>query len=599
MEKTIRLTVIGCLGIILALSLCLPAYAQRVPDSSRAGVIERTLAEMDRKIQAQEEEEPLPEVESSRVDLSDVDEAMEETLLRLERKLEQGKEEYYAAPTVVSFLVSEFNLVGNSVISTAELNRLLKNYTGRSVTIDDLRDACDSIAALYKIKGFFLAKAYLPAQDIDGGIVTIEIIEGRLGRVSVEGEGHYDIDFVRNNFHPDRGGVVNYGQILKSLLLLNEYTGLKAKAVLQRGQEPYTVDVVLKVEDRLPLAGLVEFDNFGSRYVSRHRVASELEYNDLLLGGDRIFLRGVSGTPEDTLKCVKSEYSFPLNHSGTRASLSYSWSDLNVQREFRLLDAAGTSKIYSLLLSHPVTRSRSTLLDYVFGFDYKQIKNYLMNTLTSDDELRVFKTGVSGEHAEASGKAKNYFSFLVSSGIDGIMGGLKHDDLRASRLGAGGEFIRTNFDFARLQKVAGDSYLLMRCASQMASDTLPISEQFSVGGADSVRGYPEAELLGDSGFIGSFELRMPPPVIADTTAPLVNKKYRDMVQLVGFIDYGKSVLKNPLAGESKSSDISGGGFGTRFNLGGDLYLRLEMGFPFETPADGSNSRFYFKALKKF
>jgi len=556
------------------------AFAQPVPSAAKSGVVEKSIDEGMRQFK------PTPK--------------KEEPISELEVPMKEMQPE--AVPEGVKILVKQFAFNNNTIFSRQYLNELTKKYINKELTFKELKGVATLITNEYRKDGYFLAKAYIPEQDVKFGIVLIDIIEGKLGEVIVEGGKFYKKKFNLEHFRPAVKGVINHQPLLKSLLILNEYPDLKVNAVLRKGKKPYCVDVVLKVEDKLPLHFAADYNNFGSRYVSRSRSGVSSEYTNLLFGGDKAYLRGVAGSPADNLGFVEGTYSLPINSYGTRLGFGYTWSEFDVQREFRKLDAGGHSEIYSLNLEHPLVRTLISDVNLTVGFDYKQIKNRILGEDSSNDELRVLKFGVSGSHLDKL-SGRNYFSALFSQGIPDIMGGLKRNDPKASNSesGAGGEFSKGNFDLARYQKFIGDTFILIKGSAQLASDALPIPEQLSIGGADTVRGYPQSEYLGDYGYIGNLELRFYTPFISNWRVPFTKKAtLKDFVQFAGFLDYGNVLRKNPAVGVNKHDEIVGAGIGARFNITKDFTFRVDLGWPLgQEPSDGSNTQTNMQGILKF
>lgn len=561
-----------CIFCIL-LCFCGVVFSQTVPEEAKAGEVEKALERQKEFESGAEKSAPIIELKQSEVEL----------------EIPEGKK----------IQVLDFEFRGNAALKTAYLEDLVLPYKGSELSLKELREICKEIGDAYKKKGYFLAHAYLPVQEIRDGVVVIEIIEGELGEVEIE--GNCKEKFIRSHFRPAKKGVLNYDRLLKSLLVLNEYPDVKAAAILRKGKEPNTVDVLLKAEQKPSLHVALDYNNFGSRYVSRHYGGLDLDFSNLLFGGDSVSLRGVMGSPTDALFFGKAEYDFPINGYGTKAGISFIRSEFDVKREFKRLDANGESKIYGFSLTHPVTRTRKSSMDIVFGFDYKQIKNYLLGQINSDDELRVFKAGLSGDGIDSL-NGRNYYSFLCTTGVKDIMGALGSDDPLASRAGAGGNFVKGNFDLARFQKFLFGSFVLFKCSGQAASDVLSVPEQFSVGGADTVRGFPQSELLGDYGYVGTLEWRFAPPFLAERRVPFTSKtKIKEVIQFVGFTDYGRTFRKNALAGESKNEDIYSAGIGARINLGKNIDVRVDLGFPIggKEPSDGSDSTTYIQTITRF
>ncbi len=594
-----------CLTFILSGTV----FAQNVPEGAISGEVEKNLATTEMilkkrgKISAEKMDMAMDiAIKKLQASAEKMTFAMDLAIERLQASAEKMEtpEEEIQVSNEQRFLIKDFEFEGTTVISLGHLKSPLKGYINRELSYQDLKDACQIVTTLYRKQGYFLANAYLKPQEIRDNIVIISVIEGRLGEVKIQVPEHYKEKFIRKHFRPAYKGIINYKKLLKSLLILNEYQDLKVKATLEKGIAPYTVDIAIEVEDKLPLHVSTDYNNFGSRYVSKNRVGVSIEYGNLIFGGDEILIRGVAGTPERTLKFAKAAYSLPVNGYGTKAEFSYTGVDFDVQREYRQLEAGGQSNIYGFSLSHPVTRTQLTNLDFNVGFDYKQAKNYLLGQITSDDELRVFKASLSGDHID-NFNGRNYFSLLGSIGVEDIFGGSEHDDPNASRVGSGGDFIKGDFELGRYQKFIWDTYLLMRNTFQAASDVLPISEELSIGGADTVRGYPQSEYLGDYGYNGSLELRLEPPFISNNRVPFTHKSFKELVQLLGFVDYGNVFRKNALSGEQKHDEIAGAGAGVRLQFTKDINFRIDVGFPIvnKEPSDGANSHVYMQGIARF
>jgi len=556
--------------LLLSFLCALPVNSQ-VPPKTKAGAVERGLEI--HKLEPEEEtsEELILEKEPERLSL-----------------LEGEK-----------VLIKEFIFEGNVILSSGFLNKLVFSYINRELSLSQIEEVCEAIALRYHKRGYFLARVILPAQEIKDGAVKLLILEGRLGRIQIDGVRFYSPDFIRNKFHPAKQGAIHHASLLKSLILLNENLGLKVKATLKKGELPQTVDILLDIEDNLPFGLSLDYNNFGSKYNSKHRAGLSTEMGNLLLQGSKLSLRGIGGITDENLWFGELVYQLPLTHYGTKLELSYLKSDFNVGRDFRVLNTGGKSEVYSLGLIHPLIRTRASRLDFLLGFDHKDIENYLLGAVNSDDELSIFRAGLTCNHLDSFG-GKNIIDSVISVGIDDMLGALNHDDPLASRAGAGGEFVKFDLDFTRIQKLPCSCFLIVKASGQTASDALPVCEQFYVGGGDSVRGFPIAEYLGDYGYFGGFEVRVPIPFLSELTVPFTKgRKFREFVQMAGFVDHGKVFLKNPQVGQDKDSEISGAGAGLRLNICG-FNVSLDWGFRIggEEPSTGADSVFYISAEKK-
>ncbi|MCM8763440.1 MAG: BamA/TamA family outer membrane protein, partial [Candidatus Omnitrophica bacterium] len=129
---------------------------------------------------------------------------------------------------------------------------------------------------------------------------------------------------------------------------------------------------------------------------------------------------------------------------------------------------------------------------------------------------------------------------------------------------------------------------------------LVAAEQFSLGGPDSVRGYPLSEYLGDYGYNLSAELRVKPAFLK-ARIPFTNDVLSEIMQFAFFIDHGGIFLKRPSLGEAKNEYLTGAGFGFRFAFNKDFYVRVDCGFPIgeKEPSTDYNNTWYVQAVKHF
>lgn len=508
-------------------------------------------------------------------------------------------EEQLKLPEGKKVLVEAFEFEGNTVVSTEELIKITDQFKHKELSLNELRDIAKAIDGLYSKKGFFLARAYLPPQEIKDNRVRIAVIEGKLGKIIVEKGKFYSERLVRNYFNVTTKGIVNYKKLIKSLLILNDFPDLNVKALMQKGETPYTTDILLQVQDKFPFHASFDYNNFGSNYVSRHRFGFNTEFNGMAIEGDKVTLREVFGSPAKSIAFEDAGYSIPVTYYGTRAGFEYIRSDFAVQREYKGLKSVGTSSIYSTSATHPLVKTLTSTSTLNGGLDIKQFANYQLSDRTSIDKDTVLKIGISGDGLDDK-NGRNFYSLLGSFGLH-MLGASPNESVDASRTNADSQFFKMNVDAARFQKFLFDSFVLIKGQAQFAANSLTIPEQYYIGGADSVRGYQLADFLGDYGYTGTFELRSPPPYIGNIKDPFMHKPLKDIFQLVGFFDMGQVFTKKPQANEDKKNFICGSGFGIRINYLNNYSVRLDVGFPIggKKPSDGSTATTYVQVMAKY
>jgi hemolysin activation/secretion protein len=484
-----------------------------------------------------------------------------------------------------------FEITGNTAISTQDLQAILAFYVGESLTLPELQEAVDALTDEYRRRGYTLAKAYLPAQEIRGGIVGITVLEGRIGELRVTGNEHYSDRFIRKHFSTvSTGGVIRHSSLEQSLLLLNEYPNLNVSASLEPGQALGTTDVVAHVKDERPVHVTLDYNNFGVPFISRNRFGAGVEVGNVLIEGSLLKLNGIIGENPDRLLFQLLSYSVPVNRYGTRVVLSGSNGRFDVGGQLAALEINGKIKTYDLSVTHPLIKSRFENLLIDAGFASKDNRLFMLGQVTGDDHLRMVKVGVNYDRSDIYGR--NFLSVYGFQGLGEAFGGMDNDDPLATRRGADNRFTKANVAAGRVHKVTDEAFLILRAAGQITTGPLPIIEQFLLGGPDSVRGYQLGERLGDEGYNVSAEGRLP------------IGKY---VQFAAFIDHGASRVRNPAAGESKAHFLTGAGPGVRVNLPFfETMLRADLGFPIDPSralsgslAGGSSPTLYLQATARF
>lgn len=490
--------------------------------------------------------------------------------------------------------VSRIVLRGNTVFGSTPLGALVSSCEGREVSLAELNEAANRITAYYQNAGYYFARAYVPAQEIKDGVVQIDVLEGYLGEIFINGNEKYtDCYVLRHLCQLRKEGAIRYPTLERSLLLLNDNLGLKSKAVLKAGKELGTTDLYLELAEGDPLLkGYFDYNNFGSRYSSQHRFGFQVEFGNLTKHGDVLSLRGVVGSPIDQLFYGKVNYALPVGCYGTKAGASFTAMRYEVGKEFKILDMSGETNIYSFYVTHPLLRSQGRNLTVEGAFDHKSVRNYVFSDFkTGDDTLSVFKVGANYDELRWGGR--NYVSGYLHQGVPDFLGSLDSRDPESSRgaSGAGGDFTKLTLDLGHLRKIKDFAYLLVRAGAQVTSDDLVIAEQFSIGGPDSVRGYPMSEYQGDKGYTLSAELRV----------PVFQNRWKDRVQVVGFLDYGEASLLTPLVGEDGKTCLFGGGLGLRLSLPWETNVRVDLGFPLNDyePSTGDSATWYFQVVKFF
>ncbi|MGD9603223.1 MAG: ShlB/FhaC/HecB family hemolysin secretion/activation protein [Gammaproteobacteria bacterium] len=468
-------------------------------------------------------------------------------------------------------LVSAFEISGNRAIGTDELQQVIAPFAGRPLTIAEIYEAADALTRHYRTQGYTLASAYVPQQKISSGVIHIEILEGTLGAVQVEGTRRTRAAFVNwqlDRLHP--GEPLRDEPLQNELLLLNDIPGLDAKAVVRPGAEFGSSDLVLTAQEDLFDAN-ARYNNYGRESIGEERLEAGAGLNGLLGVGDRLDVNGVYAEG-DLLHYGRLAYSLPVSPWGTRASVYYAAWDYKVNSKrlgagLELLDIAGEGDNFGVRVDHPVWRTTTHNLYVGFGID----------RTNTDQRERAFGTRTQQDLTLASVNA--LFTYLAPDQSFSTLGatfstnfnGAEREIVPPGILGVenNAQTAKLQFDLSHYRPVFRQLSLLTRFTGVVSVDPLVDLERFRIGGPNSVRGYAAAEFAGDSGYFLSFELQHPIPFV--TAVPTLLK---------GFFDTGTVHNKNHnLLGVKDSQSLSGAGVGLQTSLYQKIFIDLAVAQP--------------------
>jgi hemolysin activation/secretion protein len=452
----------------------------------------------------------------------------------------------------VPIQIESVEVTGNSLIVDEEIDGamgLLLPYQLEGEGISSLSRFTDAITDLYHKRGYFLAQAYLPEQAIEGGVLNISVVEGVLGEVAVSGNSVYASSFIKGHFGKVKKGA-SHQSFERALLILNDYSDLKATGLFQPGSAPGSTDLSVSISDVRPVHYTLGYNNFGSPLVSRHRFEPGVEIGNLLQYGSLLTFRGVIGSPVSRAKYGRVMYGMPINFDGTRVNVRYGSGDFDVGKQLAVHNITMRTSGFGVSVSHSFIKRRLVTLSGEAGIDAQDFRQtFRAANFKREDRLRVLQVGL--DYEKQTERGRNMGRVVVRKGLGELLGGMRDNFPEASRSGADGGFSKGGIEAARFHKITDKVSLIARGEVQVSGDTLVVGEQFSLGGPDSVRGYSVGEYLSDSGYRFNLEMRI---------SPLEDK---GLMQAVVFIDSGKGSIRRLLPGEVKEGSLTGIGFGVR------------------------------------
>ena len=449
--------------------------------------------------------------------------------------------------------VVSFQLDGNRMIDSAELQALLADLAGRKVSFGELQAGANRITRLYRERGYPLARAYIPAQEIDGGVLRIAVLEGRFGQVAISNPAGLGGSALAPLAALQPGDTVRAADLERSLLLLQDTPGVAVSSTLRPGASTGETDLLVDVQRTPLLSGAIDLDNYGNRYTGEYRLGGTLQLNGPAGLGDRLSLRAL--TSDEGQLHGRVAYQLPLGPWATQVGAAYSSMHYELAKDFAHLEASGTANIASLYATQPLVRGRDFSLFAQLQFDSKDLQDDIdLFNERNGKQVNAFTLTLNGNSRDTwQGGGVNSFALAVSQGDLEIEGAAQQQADQLSARTQGG-FLKLNPSLVRLQRLTEQLNLYTQVQGQWADKNLDSAEKFSLGGAYGVRAYPQGEASGDLGWLANVELRY---------------ALSDAWQLSGFVDHGQvRINQETWTGGDNSRSLTGAGLGASWNAHG-------------------------------
>lgn len=490
-----------------------------------------------------------------------------------------------------TLMVKGFKITGQKFFSETELLSLVKDKQDKQLTIAELKTVTDTITKYFHDKGYLVAKAYLPQQDIKEGVVEIAVVVGQYGDIVIRSEVPVEKSTLILELGAVKSGAyITKTELEKAIWLLGDLSGIEAKATLVPGKAFGTSDLVLDVKRRgKDVDGSFSADNHGNRHTGRTEGNLNVIINNPTHSGDSIFINGV--TTGDGLTSGGVSYQIPLLGQGQTVGASYSKLKYKIiSNEYKSGNFNGTASIATLSWADTLLRSRNDNMSVKISYNKKNLDDNGNGDVIGDKKSDNLNIGLSGNHSDRN--AAN--SWLVNY----TAGHLKTDESVATDdYGTAGNFGKWSLNALQQQSVAERTYLNMFLTGQLATKNLDSSEQISLGGATGVRAYPQGEAQGDNGYIFSAELHH-----AFNKLPNV----KDTWEIIGFADAGSATIHHSKLSTDTDNrrNLYGAGLGIGYTNGHDFNTRISYAWKIGPEAsddagEAKSGRWWLQAVQTF
>jgi len=440
---------------------------------------------------------------------------------------------------------------GSAFLTQADLDAILANYVGKRIDFSQIQHLVQDVNDLYTRKGIVTASAILPPQTLNRGVLKVQLVEGKLATVAVNGAQQVPADFILQRVRLTRGeNTVDVPSAAKDITRFNKVYDAQLRMSLQPGTEFGTTDVALQLIE--PQKNQLSFflDNQGVPSTGKTELGVFFHRYSLLTPDDNFLAYGThaQGSDSGTLS-----YDAPITPMGTRLGLTLSRSTINViSGPTQPLNISGRSGSLGATLSQPLYISPTWSLFAIGGASYGMSKSFSNATPLVDSTTKQYSLSFDANYN------KERLAFSITPKISRAVA---TDHL--APLTRNITLFKGSFNGSYQMK---NGFVFVTNGAWQYTDTklLPGDLLFQVGGPTTVRGFPSDASSGDSGYFTQFEVHK----------ALDIKGLAKGLDVYGFIDAGSVYSTFP-----KSVFFVSGGAGLSYPLTKNAKLEVGVGFP--------------------
>ena len=469
----------------------------------------------------------------------------------------------------------QIEVLGSTIFEPDVIEAIIQPLEGRLVSLAELQAATDAITRLYQEAGYLTSRAILPQQKINDGVAQIQVIEGSLEEIRIEGTKRIEPSYIRQRLRQGARSPLRIDQLEDQLRLLKADPLFKdLEASLQAGSETGQSVLAVRVTEANPIYGNVGINNYSPPSVGSIRLGADLGLRNLTGFGDT-FTAAYDHSTTGGLDLFDFNYRLPVNAKNGTIGLHAAISKAEVTLdEVEELGIEGESELYEVSFRQPLVRTLREEFALAIGFSFRDGQTFIFDDFATpfgigpDEEGRsrtsVFRFGQDYLKRDQGGAwlLRSQFSF----GTDLFDATVNDEPIPDSR------FFSWLGQIQRVQRLNRDHLLLVLADLQLTPDSLLPSEQFLIGGGQSLRGYRQNARGGDNGFCF---------VVEDRITLTRNQGGDSVLQVAPFVDLG--AVWNHDGNPNELPDqtfLASAGLGLLWEPIPGLNLRLDYGVPF-------------------
>lgn len=478
-----------------------------------------------------------------------------------------------------TIVVEQFEVVGSTVFSAEELEKITAPFEGRSLSLSQLYLVRSKITKLYTERGYATSFAFIPPQTLQAGTVTIQVVEGGLDEIQISGNGRLEEEYIRRRIEAATQTPLNINELLEALQLLQLDPLIdNIAAELSAGSRSDCTSLAIQIQRSNAFEARLLADNGRSPAVGSFRRQIQLTHSNLLGLGDGLGIAYSNTEGSDTFDAT---YIVPLTANNGTLQLAYGTSDGEIIEEpFTVLDIQVDSEFFELGFRQPIIRTPNRELALSLSLSRQESQSVLpVEDITGEEVLIPLSPGAD-EEGRTEISAVRFSQEWIARGERQVLAvrsqfslGVAPFDETVNRDEPDSRFFAWRLQGQWLRQLAPDTLLLLRSDLQLSDRALVPLEQFTLGGIDNVRGYRQNLLLTDNGIFASAEVRLPLARLG---------RDENILQVVPFVDFGtgwNSSEDNANRLEPDPDTLVALGVGLRLGLGDRFNARLDWGIP--------------------
>jgi hemolysin activation/secretion protein len=463
------------------------------------------------------------------------------------------------------FDILEFQVEGNTKLTQEKIESAVYPHMGEKKTIEDVEKAREDLEKAYHQAGYLTVLVDIPEQEVNKKIVKLNVTEGKVSKLRIKDSHYYSLGRIKE-FAPSvkEGEVPYFPALQQDVTRLNRTADRRVTPVLKAGKEFGTVDVELKVEDKLPLHASLELNDRYSQDTTRWRLGGTIHYDNLWQRDHSLSLSfQISPENLDEVQVYSANYLMRFDESDLLLALYGVHSKSNVAT-IGGINILGNGTILGIRLIKPLPSVENYFQSISLGADYKDFGQTVVFGGQFNTPIKYVPLSASYSSNLQGKDNSSQFTAGVDFGLRGLVSDEK--EFNDKRPGAKPNFFIAKAQIEHTHTLTNGFEGYIKLDGFFSGSPLVSNEQYLAGGADTVRGYLEAEASADQAVHSTLEIRSP--------QLLKNITWLQDLKALGFYDIARLKTIN-----SGTELLSGAGIGLRLKAFKGLNFDWDIAVP--------------------